>query len=59
MYAAEDGMYMKALNSYMFNAALLLANLIAKSLYEQTILLALYDMADAFSQQQAKLLAML
>ena len=36
-----------------------LTHLVAKPLYELAILLILYDIALAFSQQQAKLLAML
>jgi hypothetical protein len=46
---------MQTLNTYIIIASLLLANL----LYDSAILLALYDMVGAFSQQQTKLLTLL
>jgi len=42
-----------------FNASNLLASLLASPLYELAVLLALSDMSIEYSQQQAKLLAML
>lgn len=54
-----DDVHMQTLNTFIYSATILLANLVAKPLYEVAELLAIYDMALVFSQQQAKLLALL
>ena len=54
-----DHVHMQVLSNCIFIIIFLLANLIANPLYKLAILIAMCDMALLFSQQEAKLLALL